>query len=115
MPRLLLVLSLVVVASSSGVAQTLKGDEIKAAVSGKSGTWQGATGNGGTIHYHADGKSQLTGKFPGFTEDTGGWRISGDKFCNRWKKIRNGKEACFHLKRLPDGSLDTGFSVIKLN
>jgi hypothetical protein len=102
-------------ASATLYAQTLKGGEIKAEVSGKSGTWQGATGNGGTIHYHADGKSQLTGKFPGFTEDTGAWRISGDKFCNRWKKIRNGKEACFHLKRLPDGSLDTGFSVIKLN
>jgi dienelactone hydrolase len=66
-------------ASATLYAQTLNGDEIKAAVSGKSGTWQGMTGNSGSVRYSADGKSRVTGKFKGFTEDTGIWRISSNK------------------------------------
>ena len=44
--------------------QTLKGDEIKAAFSGKSGTWQGNTGNGGSIRYEADGKARVHREIP---------------------------------------------------
>jgi hypothetical protein len=97
------------------VAQALKGDELKAAFSGKSGTWENWDGNRkGTVSYGADGKARLTGSFGAFTEDTGVWRIQGDKFCVKWKRLRGGKETCFSIKRLPDGSLDSGQNIVKL-
>jgi hypothetical protein len=98
-------------------AQSLKGDELTAAVSGKSGTWQSRDGKSkGTIRYDVDGKARITGTFGNFTEDTGVWRISGDKACAKWKQINGGKEACSSaVKRLPDGGLDFGDIVLKLN
>ena len=96
-------------------AQTLKGDELKAAFSGNSATWHSKDGQRkGTASFAADGKASISGNFGAFTEDTGVWRIQGDKFCTKYKKMRGGKEACFSINRLPDGSLDTGQSIVKL-
>ena len=97
-------------------AQTLNGDELKAAFSGKSSTWHTKDGKlKGTNNFTADGKAKITGNFGAFTEDTGVWRIQGDKICTKYKKVRGGKEACYSMNRLPDGSLDNGQSIIKLN
>ena len=96
-------------------AQTLTGSDLKAAVSGKSGTWQSKDGKvSGTVSYAANGTARTTGNFGAFTEDAGVWSIRGDKLCATWKKVRGGKEACFSVKRLPDGRLDLGRNVLTL-
>jgi hypothetical protein len=96
-------------------AQTLTGSDLKAALSGKSGTWRTKDGKfSGTTTYNTDGTAQTTGNFGAFTEDTGVWSIRGDKLCATWKKVRGGKEACFAVKRLPDGRLDLGRNVLTM-
>ena len=115
--RSILVASAVLLLMSAPLeAQTLKADELKAAFSGKSGTWQTKDGKlKGTNNFTADGKAKITGNFGAFTEDAGVWRIQGDKICTKYKKVRGGKEACYSMNRLPDGSLDNGQSIIKVN
>jgi hypothetical protein len=96
-------------------AQTLKASELSAAISGKSGTWQTKNGQrSGTITYNANGTARTTGNFGAFTEDTGVWSVRGDKLCATWKKVRAGKEACFAVKRRPDGRLDLGENVLTM-
>jgi hypothetical protein len=49
----------------------------------------------------------------------GSWRISGDKFCTKYRGVRGGNETCLALYKtgdneyqafLPDGGLDGTFS-----
>jgi hypothetical protein len=116
MHRVLLTLPAVLLLTTLSEAQVLKGDELKAAVVGKSGTFRSKDGKvSGTISYSTDGKARATGNFPGFSEDTGTWRFKGERFCVKWKRIRKGAEACFTPTRLPDGSLDFGTNIGKLN
>ena len=116
MRRLLLVLPALFVFATNSDAQVLKGDELKAALVGKPCTFTSPDGKiSGTIFYGTDGRSQVKGNFPGFTEDTGTWRFKGDTFCAKWKKIRNGVERCENPKRLPDGRLDFGNAIMKFN
>jgi hypothetical protein len=116
MHRVLLALPAVLLLTTSSEAQVLKGEELKAAVVGKSGTFRTKDGKvSGTTSFSADGKAQTTGNFPGFSKDTGIWRFKGERFCVKWKRIRKGAEACFTPTRLPDGSLDFGANILKLN
>lgn len=48
--------------------------------------------------------------------DTGSWRMEGDRFCGKWKVIRNGQEVCSSVYRIgpneyqmfrPDGNLQS--------
>jgi len=115
--RSILVASAVLILMSAPVAaQTLKGDELKAAFSGKSTTWQSKDGKRkGSANLTADGKASIKGNFGAFTEDTGVWRIQGDEICTKYKKMRGGKEKCYSIKRLPDGSFDNGETIIRVN
>jgi hypothetical protein len=114
--RLPIALAVLVATATSIGAQTLKGEALKAAVVGKSGTFKSKDGKvSGTISYGADGKAQVKGNFQGFSEDTGTWRFKNEQFCVKWTKIRKGAEACFTPKRLPDGSLDFGNTIGKLS
>ena len=116
MRSILLAVALVPFTLAPLAAQTLKGDELKTVLSGKSAIWQTKDGKlKGTGKYTADGKATVTGNFPGLKEDTGVWRIHGDKFCTKYKKLRGGKEACYSIQKLPDGSFDNGESIIKVN
>lgn len=46
----------------------------------------------GTVTYAQEGTAKV-GWNGG--SDVGSWRINGDKFCTKYKKIRNGFETCF--------------------
>src|SRR5262245_36876141 len=90
-------------------AQVLKADEITAAVLGKQATWNTKDGKiSGNVACSTNGTCQITGNFGKFNKDTGTWRFKGNQFCNTWRKIRDGKERCFEVTKLPDGSLDMG-------
>jgi hypothetical protein len=116
MRHLLLGVPALLIGTTTSEAQVLKGDELKAAVVGKSGTFKSKDGKlSGTIAYSADGKAQTKGNFKGFSEDSGTWRMKDGKFCVKWKKIRKGAEACFTPTKLPDGSLDFGTVVGTFN
>lgn len=82
-------------------AVRLLGDELAALYGGH--TWTGKTAQGTDFSQKisADGTAVLT--FKG-KNDAGRWRVDGDKGCASWTKLRNGKEACVAIVRMPDGS-----------
>ncbi len=82
-------------------AARLAGDELTALYSGH--TWTGKTAQGTDFSQKlsADGTAVLT--FKG-KDDAGKWRVDGNKGCASWTKLRNGKEACVAIMRMPDGT-----------
>lgn len=82
-------------------AVRLSGADLTALYAGH--TWEGKTAKGAAFspQFNADGSGALT--FKGETGQ-GGWRVDGDKGCTHWAKLRGGKEACFAIVKLPDGS-----------
>jgi uncharacterized membrane protein len=70
--------------------------EIKAAWIGKKLFARAANGNMLDLHMNSDGSAALTvGNF----SDTGTWRLSDSGYCATWKRLREGKEACFTAVR----------------
>lgn len=55
------------------------------------------------ITYSAGGsmvaRSRAMQVFSGYYEDRGTWRISGNRFCQRWNIWHNSKEQCFTVTR----------------
>lgn len=82
-------------------ALRLSGADLSAIYSGH--TWSGKTAKGSEFSQKLapDGTASLT--FKGEVGQ-GKWRVDGDKGCTSWTKLRSGKEACFAILRMPDGS-----------
>ena len=75
---LALVLPVLMFAGQAQAAMT--GDQIKAAVSGKTLAFTGEFN--GTANFATDGTSSMTLKAG--EKNTGKWKIDGDKFCSQW-------------------------------
>ena len=54
------------------------------------------------ITYNRDGtmaaQSKALAVYTGVARDTGTWRISGNKVCQRWRQWNNGEEQCFTVR-----------------
>lgn len=58
----------------------------------------------GTVVYRSDGSTTITWKSPSSSgRSSGQWRLSGDKLCRRWNKIRGAREECGHVYQRADG------------
>lgn len=58
----------------------------------------------GTVIYYPNGSTVITWKSPSSKgRSSGRWRVSGNKLCRGWKKIRGGREECGHVYRRADG------------
>jgi hypothetical protein len=100
--------------ATAAFAAPLTGEQIKATISGKSAKWSSGK-IGGTIGWKADGTQTVTGNFNGFSEDSGRWRIQGNKLCSSWKKIRNGSERCDTWESKGGKKYQSGSSAITMN
>ncbi len=97
----------------SSSPRVLTGDEIRAYI-GRTATWEGTDGRfGGRITFNADGTETLTSNIPGAERDTGTWRIAGNRKCSTWTVVRSGEERCSQWTLLPDGSIDTGNTIVR--
>lgn len=104
----------IVLCASSALAEPMNGDEIKTEIIGKTGKWASKDGKlSGTVIYETDGSASITGNFPKFKTDVGKWRISKNRFCAQWKKIRQGEERCFNFETTGQNSYvdDNGTSL----
>ncbi len=54
------------------------------------------------IAIYADGTMTYTAGKSGDLIDTGRWWFEGDRYCRQWKKLQEGKKACFFV--VLDGS-----------
>lgn len=109
-----LILAALVFTGGGAVAQETKltGNQIKAELVGKSGTWKSADGklNGTT---RISGSTQdITGNFQGFSEDRATWRIKGNQFCNTFSKIRQGKEFCQDIRKIGPNQYKFGNNTV---
>jgi len=75
------------------------------------------TGGRVSFRFNADGTSIISGA----VSDTGAWRFNETGYCNAWKKVRKGAEACFKVARKGDelqilndnGSLNTTVTQVE--
>ncbi len=88
--------------SVSANASQLNSGELRSLLTGKT-LYLSAPFGSLPIRYSPEGtmvaKSAAMALFSGVYKDTGRWRISGDRFCQRWKTWNSGKEQCFAVRR----------------
>ena len=56
----------------------------------------------GSALLRMDGTFEVS--IPRLGEDTGTWRLDGDRICSRWKTFRRSQELCALAGELPDGT-----------
>lgn len=56
----------------------------------------------GSALLRKDGTFEVS--IPRLGEDTGSWRLDGDRICSRWSEFRKGQELCALAGELPDGN-----------
>jgi uncharacterized membrane protein len=97
MKRVIVIAALLAVPFAAQAQETpLTPAEIKAAWVGKKVFARGANGSMLDLHMNADGSAAVAvGNF----SDTGTWKLSDSGYCATWKRIREGKEACFTVVR----------------
>ena len=97
MKRVILVASLLAVAFAVQAQETpVTPAEIKATWIGKKVFARGANGSMLDLHMNVDGSAAVAiGNF----SDTGTWKLSDSGYCATWKRIREGREACFTVVR----------------
>ena len=103
MKRLLLTFGIVLVFGFPAQAKNLNVDEMRKAFVGKRVTYVTKDGYEGSARYSKNGSAKVTNKKPERCTDRGSWRIKGNKFCNKWEVIRDGKEKCFTYKETGKG------------
>jgi|SRR5579872_1216866 len=102
-------LAALVIASPARAGESLTGEQITSALSGRVTTGYQDSGSPYRITYQADGTQTLqSGKF----FDTGKWVVRGNQLCLTWNKKFSGQEQCYLVSRdgntisyfHPDGS-----------
>ncbi len=83
-------------------ADQLKGGELRTLLAGRT-IYLTAPFGALPISYSPAGsmvaKSIAMAAFYGVYKDTGNWRVSGDRFCQKWNTWNGGKEQCFTVTR----------------
>lgn len=107
MRTFLLAIVVAAAAATGTAASELSGSELKATLVGKNLQWRTSDGKlyGKTV-YSPNGKAALSGSnVPTGASDEGTWRITGNKLCATWRKLRQGKESCFTATKRKDGAV----------
>ena len=87
-------LALFMVQTPAG-AETLSGNALKTLMVGKPISWVTPDGSWkGVSRYGSNGSASVAVSAPQKFNDTGSWRVSGNKFCTKWGIIRDGAEGC---------------------
>tara|TARA_R110000850_G_scaffold191351_4_gene318262 strand:- start:726 stop:1127 length:402 start_codon:yes stop_codon:yes gene_type:complete len=82
---------------TEGYAQ-MSGSEIRTAIVGN--TLSGTDSDGDYMIYYPN-SSQMRIAYQG-REESGAWRIQGDRYCRRWETFGSGKERCVTMFRKGD-------------
>ena len=75
----------------------LKGDDLVAAMTGATVLYREVTGAPCTIKYHADGSMTGVLGFSNEEQDTGHWRIEGDRWYRQWGQWNYGEEKGYYI------------------
>jgi len=75
----------------------LKGDELVAAMTGATVLYREVTGAPCTIMYHTDGSMTGVLGFSNEEQDTGRWRIEGDRWYRQWSHWNYGEEKGYYI------------------
>ncbi|MCP5090194.1 MAG: PLP-dependent aminotransferase family protein, partial [Gammaproteobacteria bacterium] len=75
----------------------LKGDDLVAAMTGATVLYQEVYGAPCTIRYHADGSMTGVLGFSNEEQDTGRWRIDGDRWYRQWSRWNYGEEKGYFI------------------
>jgi hypothetical protein len=98
--------------TSMSYAASLNAKQIENTYVGHSYTFKTKKDQTGTIQISKKGKVKLSKTNFSLKKDSGTWRIKGNKFCNTWKKIRNGKEACFSISKIGENAFKDSVGTI---
>lgn len=82
---------------STSVGEWLTGDELEAAMSGATVLYREVDGVPCTIRYHDDGTMTGVLGFSNEEQDTGNWRIDGDRFYRQWSRWNYGEEKGYFI------------------
>ena len=66
-------------------------------------TWAGKTAQGTEFSTKVSSDGTATLSFKG-KDEAGKWRVAGDQGCAAYPNLRGGKEACYAIVKMPDGS-----------
>lgn len=75
----------------------LRGDDLVAAMTGATVLYQEVYGAPCTIKYHADGSMTGVLGFSNEEQDTGRWRIDGDRWYRQWNRWNYGEEKGYFI------------------
>ncbi|MCJ7815338.1 MAG: hypothetical protein MUP31_04715, partial [Xanthomonadales bacterium] len=75
----------------------LTGDELRAAMSGATILYKEVYGAPCTIRYNEDGTMSGVLGFSNEEQDSGRWRISGDRFYRQWSRWNYGEESAYYI------------------
>jgi GntR family transcriptional regulator/MocR family aminotransferase len=75
----------------------LKGDDLVAAMTGATVLYREVDGAPCTIRYHADGRMTGVLGFSKEEQDTGRWRIDGDRWYRQWSRWNYGEEKGYSI------------------
>lgn len=112
MKKFLIALSIPILFSFSAQAANLSASDIEKAFIGKRLKWKTVDGYEGTVRYSKNGSARVTIKKPERVSDKGKWWIKGNRMCNQWEVVREGKPKCFSYKQLSDGSYKSNTGTI---
>lgn len=84
--------------------------EFRTQVVGKSWKYKDPKGNTGRLKFYSSGAITVSFTPKGKKEfkDKGSWRWSGSQYCTKYRKIRKGKEKCYHLHKHGKGFIEPG-------
>lgn len=84
---------------SPAIAETLNAEQVRSLMINKHVTWSTPDGEWtGSSRYKSNGKSSISVTKPEKFSDRGTWKINGNVFCSKWKKLRDGKERCSTIR-----------------
>jgi len=75
----------------------LTGDELRAAMSGATILYKEVYGAPCTIKYHEDGSMSGVLGFSNEEQDSGRWRVSGDRWYRQWSRWNYGEESAYYI------------------
>ena len=87
------------VLQSPAHAEILTAEQVRAVMIGKSVSWVTPDSEWkGVSRYKKNGTATINVTAPEKFKDRGTWKIVGNEFCSKWKKLRDGAERCSTLR-----------------
>ena len=87
-------------------------EDLKREFLGKTLQFKTGQGSTGKVRYARNGTVKLWSHNFAPRTDAGSWRFRGNKVCVTWKKVRNGREACFSATRLAKHRYNTSLGTV---